>query len=175
LAKKVVWRSVDGMLKEGFSKLEARLLAEVKDVYRERLLALVVFGSVARRTQRFDSDLDVLLIVDHLPPGRMKRMREFGTVETRLAETLAALRADGINSEISPLIKSPREIEAGSPLLPDMVEDAVPLYDRNGFFAGVMERLGKRLSALGAKRVWRGSAWYWDLKPDYKPGEVFEI
>jgi hypothetical protein len=27
----------------------------------------------------------------------------------------------------------------------------------------------------GARRIWCGNAWYWDLKPDYRPGEVFEL
>jgi hypothetical protein len=24
-------------------------------------------------------------------------------------------------------------------------------------------------------RIWRGNAWLWDLKPDYQPGDVFEL
>jgi hypothetical protein len=56
-----------------------------------------------------------------------------------------------------------------------MVEDALVLYDRNEFFAQELARLQKRLTQLGAKRVWKGNAWYWDLKPDYQPGEVFEL
>ncbi|MCY4660185.1 MAG: hypothetical protein OXF93_10300 [Acidobacteria bacterium] len=32
------------------------------------------------------------------------------------------------------------------------------------------------LTALtGACRLWLGNAWYWDLKPDYKPGDVFDL
>jgi len=31
------------------------------------------------------------------------------------------------------------------------------------------------LARLGAKRIWRENMRYWELKPDYKPGEVFEI
>jgi hypothetical protein len=31
------------------------------------------------------------------------------------------------------------------------------------------------LAHLGARRVWLGNAWYWDLKPDYRPGDVFEL
>jgi hypothetical protein len=38
-----------------------------------------------------------------------------------------------------------------------------------------LEKLRKRLTELGAKRVWRGNAWYWILKPDLRPGEVFEL
>ena len=26
----------------------------------------------------------------------------------------------------------------------------------------------------GSRRIWRGDAWYWDLKPDYTPSEVVE-
>jgi hypothetical protein len=56
-----------------------------------------------------------------------------------------------------------------------MVDDAGILYDRDGFFTAVLERLRERLARLGARRVWRGNAWFWDLKHDYTPGEVFEI
>ena len=56
-----------------------------------------------------------------------------------------------------------------------MVEDARIVLDRDGFFAGVLDRLRGRLHALGARRVWRGTRWYWDLKPDRRPGEVIEL
>ena len=56
-----------------------------------------------------------------------------------------------------------------------MVEDAKMLFDRRHFFEGVLERLRKRLKELGAKRIWQGNAWYWDLKPDYKPGDIIEL
>ena len=35
--------------------------------------------------------------------------------------------------------------------------------------------LKHRLQMLGARRIWRGNAWYWELKPDLKPGEVFTL
>jgi hypothetical protein len=38
----------------------------------------------------------------------------------------------------------------------------------------ILERLGKRLEELGAKRVWVGNKWYWVLKPDIKFGEVVD-
>ena len=55
------------------------------------------------------------------------------------------------------------------------VEDTRILYDEGGFFAAVLDRLRARLRQLGSRRIWRGNAWYWDLKPDFKPGEVFEL
>jgi hypothetical protein len=56
-----------------------------------------------------------------------------------------------------------------------MVEDSRILFDKDDFFKKELERLRARLESLGAKRIWKGNAWYWDLKPDYKYGDEFEI
>jgi len=163
------------MLKERFKELQDKLLAEVKSFYGDRLVSFVVFGSVARETYRFDSDIDLLIIAEDLPKGRMKRVAQFLTVEDRIETFLESLRKERMNTYISPVFKTPEEAEMGSPLFLDMVEDASILFDRNGFFSKVLERLRNRLKELGAKRVWKGNAWYWILKPDYKPGEVIEL
>jgi len=164
------------MLKERFKELERRLLAEIRSFYGERLVSVILFGSVAREAQSFESDLDLLVIAEGLPQGRMKRIREFGSVEDKVEPFLKTLQQkEGINTYISAIIKSPEEAEKGSPLFLDMVEDAKMLLDRDGFFGAVLERLRKRLKELGSKRIWQGNAWYWDLKPDYKPGDVIEL
>ena len=163
------------MLREGFDSLQQRLLSEIKAFYGRRLVSVVVFGSVARETQRFDSNIDILIIAEGLPRGRMKRVREFEAVEEKIEPFLESLRKEGINTYISVVIKSPEEVEIGSPLFLDMVEDARILLDRGDFFSGRLGRLRERLRELGAKRVWKGDSWYWILKPDYKPGEVFEL
>ena len=163
------------MLKEKFQDLENRLLSSIKSFYGDRLVSVAVFGSVARGTQNFDSDIDVLIIVNNLPAGRMKRIREFEAVEKQIEPILKRLQKEGIHTDISAILKTPEEAERGTPLFLDMVEDARILFDRSGFFLGILERLKNRLNRLGARRIWRGNAWYWVLKPDFKPGEVFEL
>ncbi len=163
------------MLKEDFRKIEKRLLVEIKSFYKKRLVSVVLFGSAARETQRFDSDIDVLIIAEKLPRGRMKRIREFDAIEEKIEPYLKSFQRQGINTYLSAIIKSPEESRMGSPLFLDMVEDAQILYDRGDFFSSVLERLRNRLKELGSKRVWKGNAWYWVLKPDYKPGEIFEL
>jgi predicted nucleotidyltransferase len=146
--------------------------SRVREHYGVRLVSLVVFGSRGRGTARPDSDLDLLIVADRLPAGRMARVAEFAAVET----LLVADGALGIGAvQCSPVFKSRDEATAGSPLFLDMVDDGQILYDRDGFFANVLERLRARLATLGARRIWRGNAWFWDLKPDYVPGEVFEL
>lgn len=164
------------MLKEKFKEIKKLLLAEIKYYYGKRLISIVIFGSVARETQTFDSDLDLLIIAKDLPRGRMKRIKEFEKVEENLEPLLKSLRKrDGIHTYLSPIIKTPEEAEKGSILFLDMVEDARILFDQNHFFKKRLERLRIRLKELGAKRIWRGNAWYWDLKPDYRPGDIIEI
>lgn len=137
-----------------------------------RLVSLAVFGSYGRGTARPGSDLDLLVVVRDLPPGRLARWEEWAPVEARVAEGLRGRPP----VPLSPVLKTPAEVEAGSPLLLDMTQDAVILYDAGGFLAGRLDRLRQRLQELGAQRVWLdGDRWYWDLKPDYKPGEVFDL
>lgn len=163
------------MLKERFREIEERILAEVQNHYGARLVSVVLFGSAARKTQRFDSDIDVLIIAKELPRGRMKRIQEFEAVENRLEPFIRTLKRDGIETYLSVVIKSPEEAEAGSPLFLDMVEDARILFDREGFFTRRLDRLRKRLAELGSKRIWKGNMWYWLLKPDYKSGDIIEL
>jgi len=130
---------------------------------------------VARETPNFYSDVDILIIAKDLPQGRIPRIREFEKIEEQIAPFLDSLRREGIQTEISAILKSPNEAEQGSPLFLDMVEDGRILFDRDGFFSALLRQLSNRLRILGARRIWRGDAWHWVLKPDFKPGEVFEI
>ena len=162
-------------VKQHFDTLLERLLPACQVHYADRLVSLLAFGSVGRGVPGPESDLDLLLVADPLPPGRLARVGEFRVVERDLELLLEEMRSAGVSTELSPVFKTPAEVDRGSPLFLDMVQDARILYDREGFMKRRLARLEERLKALGARRIWRGNAWFWDLKPDYKPGEVFEL
>lgn len=143
--------------------------------YADRLVALVLFGSVARGTMRPDSDIDLLIVADPLPRGRIPRVQEFKPVDQVVIQEIRKHAAAGLHTRLSPIFKTPAEIEAGSPLLLDMTEDARILFDRNDYMKGQLADLRRRLKKLGSRRIWVGDMWYWDLKPDMKPGEIFAI
>jgi hypothetical protein len=105
----------------------------------------------------------------------MNRVTEFEAVEAAVAGEVEQARRQGVHTELLPILKTPEKAVAGSPLFLDMIDDARILYDRDGFFARRLALLCERLTQLGAKRPWRGNTWYWDLKPDFRPGEVFEL
>jgi uncharacterized protein len=66
-----------------------------------------VFGSVARGTQREDSDIDFLIVARALPRGRTARVEEFLPVERDLEGWLAPVRPDLMPVALSPVFKTP--------------------------------------------------------------------
>jgi len=77
---------------------------------------------------------------------------------------------------MSPVLRTPEQLAIASPLLLDLTEDAVILEDRDGMLAAALDELRRRLGRLGSRRVWTGpDEWYWDLKPDYRRGEIFRL
>jgi predicted nucleotidyltransferase len=157
--------------KAGFERILRALTPACHVYYGERLVSLAVFGSVARGLMRPDSDIDILLVADPLPRGRMRRIEEFGRVEDALGERLRDAAQAGIQTTLSPVIKTPAEVEYGSFLFLDMTDQARILYDQDGFLRSYLDGLSERLKAMGAKRVYSKGAYYWVLKPGLKPGE----
>lgn len=148
----------------------------VRKYYRDRLVSFVVFGSIARGTPRPDSDIDILIIAEKLPRGRIKRVFEFQKeIENKLENQITHLRKKEIYINISPVFKTCKEVEYGSPLFLDMIYDVKILYDRRNFFENYLHKLKEKLNNLNARRVVRGNAWYWILKPDYRYGDVIEL
>lgn len=165
---------------EGHASVFGRLVETLVDVcvrfYGDRLVSLAVFGSVGRGTARSDSDIDLMLVADPLPKGRMPRVREFEAgVLAALGPALDAAARAGVSTRLSPLFKTKAEAVAGSPLFLDMTEDARILFDRDSFLAGRLDALRGRMRELGSRRVRRGDMWFWDLKPDFRRGEVIEL
>jgi len=158
-----------------FAHLQETLLAECRRHYATNLVSVAVFGSVGRGTPRPDSDIDILIVAEGLPDGRMRRSRDFETVETAMGSAIRRAAQAGVHTSLAPVFKTPAEAGAGSPLFLDMIDDARVLVDRDQFLRQLFDRFRERLTARGARRVWRGNAWFWDLKPDYRPGDEFEL
>ncbi len=162
-------------LLERYDAISSRVAEEVARLYGPRLVACAVFGSVGRGTPRQDSDIDLLIVARDLPRGRFARVEEFLPVEARLERDLQPVDDATVPIELSPIFKTPEECEEGSPLFLDMVEDARILIDAEGVLTRRLDRLRARLRELGARRVVSGNGWYWELKPNLRPGEIFAL
>ena len=168
-------RTSRNTLAHSFESLIKHLTVELEQYYGKRLISAVLFGSVGRGEPRPDSDIDILVVAKPLPNGRTLRVQEFAAVKAKLSNKIKALAKKGIFTSLAPIFKTPEEVYAGSLLFLDMINDGRTLYDLSGFWDRYIREFQERLNKLGAKRVVVGDRWYWDLKPDYVVGEVFEI
>lgn len=133
--------------------------------FEERLVSVVLFGSWVRGAARPDSDLDLLVVIRDLPSDRFERHRTLYQVPREVSEAFAEVA--------SPIALTPAEAERVKPYYLGMLSGHVLLHDAGGFFAGILERLRQRLGELGARHyVDKDGYEYWDLKPDWKPGDV---
>ncbi|MFN3742681.1 MAG: nucleotidyltransferase domain-containing protein [Anaerolineales bacterium] len=165
----------DASLNALLRDLAQRYAAVAQDTLGENLTSVILFGSVARSEARADSDIDLLIICRQLPSGIFRRQEYLAAVRERLQPDLERLWEQGCLTDFTEIIKTEAEAKQTFPLYLDLTEEAILLFDRNGFFAHILQRLRERLQALGAERKQLGRLRYWDLKPDFQPGEAITL
>ena len=136
-----------------------------------RLRSLVLFGSLARGQGTARSDVDILVVAERFPRSLAERRRPLLAAwsHARARHALPAV-------EWNLVTKTPAEARYHSPLYLDIVEDGILLVDRGRFFETVLDAMRARMRELGSRRVYLDDgSWYWDLKPDFRFGEVVEI
>ena len=143
---------------------------------RDDVLSLTLFGSVARGEARPESDIDIFILYrggEKDPVEKFTRMMipiEEENLEYR------RLRTRGIYAHISPVFMTREEVAEKPMILLDIIDHGKVLYDPQGELGRVMERMRYRLRKLGSKKIeLPDGTWYWDLKPDWRPGEVIEV
>lgn len=149
----------------------------MKRHFAENLVSICIFGSLARGKAAPSSDIDVMVVAENLPQDVGERTRSTNYIHEMLKKTdaSAALRNLGRSTLISDIFLTPQEVEKHPPILIDMVEDAMIIYDRMDFLRDVLKRLGEKLKKMGARKVVTEKGYFWILKPNAKPSEVIEI
>jgi predicted nucleotidyltransferase len=147
----------------------------LRETLGERLVSVALFGSVARGEAGPHSDIDLFVVLEEAPHGMTRRRALLDPARQAITPLLEPLWDRGIYADVIEIIRSRNEAQRFHPVYLDMTEEAVLLDDKDGFLTGVLERLRQRLRELGARRKRLGHIHYWDLKPDFRPGEVIEL
>ncbi len=149
---------------EAFAKVLLKYL-------KEDLNSLVVYGSAATGKEKPESDIDLLLVINGISGGRYLRRK----ILDPIYQEWDRLHRDQPIPFISTILLNPQEVHRSSPLFFDMADRHRVLIDRDDLMKKILSDWRARLKKLGARRLKLGKVEYWDLKPDYRPGDVFEI
>lgn len=137
-----------------------RLVEALERAWGERLVTVALYGSRAAGTARPMSDIDVLVVSDALPTRRWDRTGVlYEIAEAAVPRLRPFLSTKGLRVDEARRVK---------PFYLGMLDACELLLDRDGFFAGVLDDLRRRLEARGARRMTTpdGHVW-WDLCPNW--------
>jgi len=141
----------------------------------ERLISIMLFGSIARGDWDKNSDIDILIIADGWNDKPVwNRIEELRKAKRELEESLEYLEA--LRAGYWPIIQNyPLNIEEAKKfnrVYLDAIIDGIILYDKNNFLTNILESLRKKLEEMGSIRITLpNNKYYWILK-DIKAGEV---
>ena len=155
--------------------LTDRLLTDLRAVLGERLVAMALYGSVARQTARPTSDIDLFIV--HRG-DRHDTLCSFVEVEIRIRDDplTGTLRARGAPTKPMPIFRSEAGLADTPWLLLDIAHHGIMLFDPRGVLTRKLAYVRKRLAELGSRRIeLADGSWYWDLKPDLRPGEIVAL
>lgn len=139
--------------------------ALLQAAFGDRLVSVVLHGPVARGDAAAGSDIDVLVVVGSIAPGPFTRKALLAAADEALAPLLAAAEMDGIPTRLARSVRTIEEARTVVPLYFDLAADAVVLFDRDQFFAGILADVRMSLARLGARRTREAGVWYWTLGP----------
>lgn len=155
--------------------LAERAVAEYRAALGGDLLAVACFGSVARGEPDPESDLDLYIVTREQVSSFLDR-RLAGIVRLRDTPEYQALARQGYRPDPMPIFHSAAKLVTHPWILLDISDHGVILHDPDGILARELDVVRRRLRELGAKRIERpDGSWYWDLKPDWRPGETVEL
>ena len=155
---------------EAYRPLIIKAVRVLREGLGTRLVAVGLFGSVARGSPSKTSDVDLYVVGDWKSAGRSQRLDEVFPYLRILDEERVRLLSGGMATDASVYPVSRDEAVRFHPLHLDLSREGIVLYDPSGFLSGAWERLRLWLERKGAERVQTRETWYWRLDPGLRVG-----
>ena len=142
-----------------------RAVGAILRIYSGALVAVALFGSAARGEAGPESDLDLLVVLDH----RFGSLLDDAQTRARVGRSSTELRLEewersGHFHPVQVVVAERSDLDRPGPLFLDLPEEARILWDPSGALRESLQRFTSRLRSAGARRRRsRRLGSYWDL------------
>ena len=149
--------------------------AKLQEKFGSQFIALVQFGSTTRGSIKQVTDLDLFVVLDINFRSLSEKRDATRVAEDAGDQVLKKLVPLGYFIAVSCIVRSKEQAQQFSPLYLDMTLYSKIHFDVGGFAQSVISKTQQRILETGAVRKQRGLMWYWDLAPNFKPGDKVEF
>lgn len=163
---------------EFYKRLLETYIPILQNELGDALISVALYGSVARGSAILDSDIDLLIVVKGVNTSYYDILQPVIKAQKLLAQTevFKEFSHNGLSPYFSYLILTDKDALKNRNIYLEILEDGIILYDPKGFLRKRLDEFKKRIEELGSRKVvLPDGRWYWNLKPDLKFGEEFEL
>ncbi|MCX9083755.1 MAG: nucleotidyltransferase domain-containing protein [Candidatus Methanoperedens sp.] len=106
---------------------------ELKKIFPDDLVSVVVFGSAARGEARMNDNIDVLIVVEKFEKVGREKVIDSIEDNLKMSEEYFDLVENDLSTNINPLCLTQSEIEKNPSLIKDVIPDGFMIYDTDDF------------------------------------------
>jgi predicted nucleotidyltransferase len=150
-------------------------VTQLLEKYGTKLQAVIQFGSTARGHIKRHTDLDLFVVLDTDFVNLADKRAATFTAEESADSVLKSLTSSGYSIQVSAVVRTKNQALVFTPIYLDMTVHSVIHYEKDDFATLLIQRTKDKIAELGAVRKNRGLLWYWDLCPNFKPGDKAPI
>ncbi len=148
----------------------------LKENYKEDLLSIILFGSVARGKWNDASDIDLFIIFTNKSSIRTainNRLTKIISDYERKSK-LRNSKGDRLFSTIQDISLVIKDLHTFRTLFYDIAMDGIILFDRNQTGFQFLKKIKKRIEEKGLRRIFiKENDYYWERKVKF--GEIIEL
>jgi len=148
----------------------------LKENYKEDLLSIILFGSVARGKWNNESDIDLFIIFTNKSSIRTAINNQLTKIisDYERKSKLKNSKGDRLFSTIQDISLLLKDLDTFRTIFYDIAMDGIILFDRNQTGFHFLRKIKKRIEEKGLRRVFlKENDYYWERNVDF--GEIIEL
>ena len=148
----------------------------MKEDYKEKLISIILFGSVARGKWNNESDIDLLIIFSNKISKKTTKNNRLTKIisDYERNSKLRNSKGDRLFSTIQEITLVLKDFHTFRTIFYDIAMDGIILFDRNQTGFHFLKKIKKRIEEKGLRRVFiKENDYYWER--NVKFGEIIEL